>query len=104
MDKLNKMRTTYKEEKTKQAQTGVPPSSWTPWYEIFDNIFAGTAKTNSIPYGVDQGVHLQHNKVNILSDDDDAIPSTPPPSYTPVSATSSQTSRTKAANKLSCEG
>ena len=29
-DKWNKMRTTYQEEKTKQAQTGVPPSSWTP--------------------------------------------------------------------------
>ena len=47
-DKWNKMMTTYQEEKTKQTQTGVPPSNWTPWYEIFDNIFAGTAKTNGI--------------------------------------------------------
>ena len=88
-DKWNKMRTTYQEEKTKQTQTGVPPSSWTLWYEIFDSIFAGTAKTNGIPHGVDQGVHLQHSEVNVLSDDDDTLPSTPPPPSTPVGATSS---------------
>ena len=98
------MRTTYQEEKTKQAQTGVPPSSWTPWYEIFDNIFVGTAKTNGIPHSVDQAVHFQHSKVNVLSDNDDAVPSTPPPPSTPVGATSSQTPHTKVANQPGCEG
>ena len=29
-DKWNKIRSTYQEEKIKQVQTGVPPSSWTP--------------------------------------------------------------------------
>ena len=97
------MRSTYQEEKTKQAQTGIPLSTWIPWYEIFDNILVGTAKTNVVPYSVDQGVYLQHSEVNILSDDDDAIPSTPPPLSTPAGATSSQTLRTKAANQLGCK-
>ena len=43
-DKWYKMRTTYQEKKTKQAQTVVPPSSWTPWYEIFDNILLALLK------------------------------------------------------------
>ena len=97
------MRSTYQEEKTKQTQTGVPPLSWTPWYEIFDNIFASTAKTNGIPHSIDQDVHLQHSKVNVLSDDDDVVSSTPPPPSTPVGATSLQTPCTKATNQLGCE-
>ena len=41
--------------------------------------------------------------MNVLSDDDDAVPSTPPPLSTIVDATSSQTSCTKVANQPGCE-
>ena len=97
-DKWNKMKSTYQEEKTKQSQIGAPPSTWTSWYEIFNNIFVGIAKTNGVPHGVDQGVYLQHSEVNVLSDNDDVVPSTPPSFSTSVGATSSQTPRTKATN------
>ena len=49
-------------------------------------------------------MHLQYSEVNVLSDDDDAVPSTPPPLSTSVGATSSQTPCTKAANQPGCEG
>jgi len=35
----------------------VAPSTWTPWYDIFDNIFGGIARIMSVPNGVDQGVN-----------------------------------------------
>ena len=73
--------------------------------KFLTTFFAGTAKTNGILHGVDQGVHLQDSEVNVLSDDDDdAVPSIPPPPSTLVGATSSQTRRTKATNQLGCEG
>ena len=103
-DKWNKMRSTYQEEKTKQVQIGILPSSWTPWYEIFDNIFAGTTKTNGVSHGIDQSVYLQYSEVNILSDDDDIVPSTPPPLSTLAGGTSSQTPHTKSTNQHGCEG
>ena len=49
-------------------------------------------------------MHLQYSEVNVLSDDDDAIPSTPPLPSTTAGATSSQTPCTKAANQPGCEG
>ena len=61
-DKWNKMKSTYQEEKIKQEETGASASTWIPWYEIFDNIFGGTAKINGVPHGVDQGVRLQHSE------------------------------------------
>jgi hypothetical protein len=33
------MREKYQEEKAKQGEINVAPSTLTPWYEIFDNIF-----------------------------------------------------------------
>jgi hypothetical protein len=55
----------------------VAPSTWTPWYEIFDNIFGSISRTRGVPNGVDQKVHLQHEEVNVLSDDEDIIPTIP---------------------------
>ena len=49
-------------------------------------------------------MHLQHSEVNVLSDDDDAVPSTPPPHFTPASITSSHTPCTKVVNQPGCEG
>ena len=47
---------------------------------------------------------MQHSEVDVLSDDDGIVPSTPPPPSTPIGATSSQTPYTKAANQPGCEG
>lgn len=38
-DKWLRMREKYQEEKAKQGEINVAPSTLTPWYEIFDNIF-----------------------------------------------------------------
>jgi hypothetical protein len=99
------MKTMYVEEKAKQGETGAPPSTWIPWYEMFDNIYAGTARINGVPYGVDQGVHLQHSEVHIVSDDDEGtLPSTPPPPPPSADATSSQSPCTEAVNQPGCDG
>jgi hypothetical protein len=55
----------------------VAPSTWTPWYEIFDNIFGSISRIRGVPNGVDQRVHLQHEEVNVLNDDEDIIPTIP---------------------------
>jgi hypothetical protein len=40
------------------------------WYEIFDNMYGGTARINGLPQGVDQDVRTEHEEVEILSDDE----------------------------------
>jgi hypothetical protein len=98
------MRSTYYEEKLKQEEIGAPPSTWTPWYEIFNNIFGGTTKIDGVPHGVDQGVRLQHSETLILNDDDgDTLPNSPPISSV-AGATSSHSPRTHAVNQVGCKG
>jgi hypothetical protein len=50
------MREKYQKEKTKQGETNVAPSTLTPWYDIFDNIFGVIARITCVPNGVNQGV------------------------------------------------
>jgi hypothetical protein len=47
------MKDKFTHEKKKTRQTGSAPSDWTPWYEIFDNMYGGTARINGLPQGVD---------------------------------------------------
>jgi hypothetical protein len=51
------------------------------WYEIFDNMYGGTARINGLPQGVDQGVRIEHEEVEILSDDEVLVA----PTATPLS-------------------
>jgi hypothetical protein len=80
-DKWNKMKDKFTQEKKKIGQTGSAPSDWTPWYEIFDNMYGGTARINGLPQGVDQGVRTEHEEVEILSDDEVLVA----PTATPLS-------------------
>jgi len=96
------MRQKYVEEKEKQGETGAAPTRW-PWYEIFDNMLGGTAKIRGVLHGVDQGVHMPHEEIHDLSDDDDeeSTPNATPPkanSSTPISP------RTRAAQQPHCTG
>jgi hypothetical protein len=50
------MKEKYKEERTKQGEISVAPSTWTPWYEIFDNTFGSSFKIKGVPNGVNQKV------------------------------------------------
>ncbi len=77
------------------------PSTWTPWYEIFDNIFGSISRNRGVPNGVDQRVHLQHEEVIVLSDDEDTIP-TIPLNKTPSSTL--DTPKTKATKQSHCFG
>ena len=103
-DKWNKMRSTYQEEKVKQEETGAAASTWTPWYERFDNIFGGTAKINGVPNGLDQGVRLKHSEAFVLSDDDEDTLPTPPPHPSAPNTASSHSPRSEAVNQPGCEG
>jgi hypothetical protein len=79
----------------------VAPSTWTPWFENFDNIFGSISRIRGVPNGVDQRVHLQHEEVNVLSDDEDTIP-TIPLNKTPLSTL--DTPKTKATKQPHCFG
>ena len=99
------MRSTYAEEKVKQEETGAPPSTWTPWYEIFDNIFGGTAKIRGILGGIDQGVRKEHEEtIDVSSEDDETPVHSTPNTQTAPGAASSQSPRTQAVNQPGCEG
>ena len=104
-DKWNKMRSTYAEEKVKQEETGALPSTWTPWYEIFDNIFGGTAKIRGVHGGIDQGVRKEHvETIDVSSEDDETPIHSTPNTQTAPGAASSQSPRTQVVNQPGCEG
>jgi hypothetical protein len=95
------MREKYQQEKAKQGDIYVALSMWTPWYEIFDNIFGSIYRIRGVPNEVDQRVHLQHEEVNVLSDDEDTIPIIPL-NKTPSSTL--DTTKTKATKQPHCFG
>jgi len=52
-DQWAKMRSNVHGGEAQARRTRAPPSSWTPWYKIFDNIFDGIAKINGVPHNID---------------------------------------------------
>jgi hypothetical protein len=73
-NKWNKMKNKYTQEKNKTTQVGSTPSNWTPWDEIFDNMYGGTTRMNGFLQDVDQDVMIEHEEVEILIDDEVHVP------------------------------
>jgi hypothetical protein len=66
-DKIAKMKTIYRHQKTLASQSSAPPSEW-KYFERFDYILSGTAKASDIPGGIDQGVPTAHVEIVDLDD------------------------------------
>jgi hypothetical protein len=66
-DKIAKMKTIYRSQKTLASQSSAPTSVW-KYYERFDYILSGTATASGIPGAMDQGIPKAHVEVVDLED------------------------------------
>jgi hypothetical protein len=66
-DKIAKMKTIYRSQKTLASQSSAPTSVW-KYYERFDYILSGTATASGIPRAMDQGIPKAHVEVVDLED------------------------------------
>jgi hypothetical protein len=57
----------------REGETCATPLKYIPSYEIFNNIFGDSIKIKGVLNGVDQRVHLQHEKANVLNVDEKTI-------------------------------
>lgn len=51
-DKYMSLQGQYKKEAVAQSETGAAPLDW-KWYQIFDNMYGGTANIREVPHGID---------------------------------------------------